>query len=61
MDIHLNVWQVKMKPQGLNVSVQFREIDSKDKMILHLSKATAQVLVKDLSDLLKTMDQNTSE
>lgn len=53
MDIHLNVWGVKTKIDGTeNVSVQFREVDSKDKIIGHLSKATAKVLYDDLGKLL---------
>lgn len=54
MDIHLNVWGVKTRLDGENVAVQFREIDSKDKIIGHLSKATAQALRDDLNRLLPT-------
>jgi hypothetical protein len=53
MDIHLNVWGVKTKLDGNeNVSLQLREIDSKDKIIGHLSRATALVLLDDLKKLL---------
>lgn len=54
MDIHLNVWGVKTRIDGTeNIAVQLREVDSKDKVIGHMSRATAQVLLKDLGELLK--------
>ena len=53
MDIHLNVWGVKTKIDGTeNISVQLREVDSKDKIVGHMSRATAKVLHDDLSKLL---------
>ena len=54
MDIHLNVWGQKTRLNGENVGIQFREIDSKDKIIVHLSMATAQALYDDLGKLLPT-------
>lgn len=54
MDIHLNVWGVKTRLDGENVAIQLREIDSKDKIIGHLSRATAQALRDDLNRLLPT-------
>lgn len=52
MDIHLNVWGAKTRLDGENVAILLREIDSKDKIIGHLSKATAQALHDDLGKLL---------
>lgn len=53
MDTHLNAWGVKTKIDGTeNVSIQFREVDSKDKVIAHLSRATAKALHDDLGKLL---------
>jgi hypothetical protein len=54
MDIHLNVWGVKTRLDGENIAIQFREIDSKDKIIGHLSRATALALYDDLGKLLPT-------
>lgn len=52
MDIHLNVWGQKSRLNGENIGIQFREIDSKDKIIVHMSRATAQALHDDLGRLL---------
>ena len=55
MDLHLNAWGVKTRLDGTeNVAIQIREIDSKDKVIAHMSKATALALLEDLKKLLLT-------
>ena len=53
MDIHLNVWGVKTKIDGTeNVSVQFKEIETTNRLIGHMSKATAKLLHEELGKLL---------
>jgi hypothetical protein len=57
MDIHLNAWGVKSRIDGTeNVAIQVREVDSKDKVIVHMSQATARIMVEDLAKILPPKD-----
>ena len=53
MDIHVNAWAAKcMVTDTGNVKVQVREIDTKDKIIIHMSTAMAKQLCAEISRLL---------
>lgn len=54
MDIHVQVYAVKSKQDSDgNVGVQFNEVGTRSRIVVHMSKATAIALMKDLDKLLE--------
>ena len=54
MDIHVNVYGAKVKPEADgNVRVSLMEVMTKNKIVAHLSVPTAQALRTELNKVLK--------